>query len=46
LDRTLESLGYQGDLPAPKGVPSSTRVVYFHRNVLRRLCLDELRRHG
>lgn len=44
LDRTLETLGYQGDLPAPKGVQSSTRVVYFHRNELRRFCLDELRK--
>ena len=44
LDRTLETLGYQGELPAPKGVQSSTRVVYFHRNELRRFCLDELRK--
>jgi hypothetical protein len=44
LDRTLETLGYQGDLPAPAGVQSSTRVVYFHRNELRRFCLDELRK--
>lgn len=43
LDRTLETLGYQGDMPAAVGVQSSTRVVYFHRNELRRFCLDELR---
>lgn len=46
LDRTLETLGYQGDLPAVVGVQSSTRVVYFHRNELRRFCLDELRKAG
>ncbi|KAB2920380.1 MAG: hypothetical protein F9K29_02550 [Hyphomicrobiaceae bacterium] len=44
LDRMLETLGYQGDLPAAKGVQASTRVVYFHRNELRRFCLDELRK--
>lgn len=44
LDRTLETLGYQGDLKAPLGVGPSTRVVYFHRNELRRFCLDELRK--
>jgi hypothetical protein len=44
LDRTLETLGYQGDLKAPMGVMPSTRVVYFHRNELRRFCLDELRK--
>ena len=44
LDRTLETLGYQGDLPAAVGIQSSTRVVYFHRNELRRFCLDELRK--
>jgi hypothetical protein len=44
LDRTLETLGYQGGLPAPVGIQTSTRVVYFHRNELRRFCLDELRK--
>lgn len=44
LDRTLETLGYQGDIKAPLGVGPSTRVVYFHRNELRRFCLDELRK--
>lgn len=44
LDRTLETLGYQGEMPAPVGIQSSTRVVYFHRNELRRFCLDELRK--
>ena len=43
LDRTLETLGYQGELKTPNGVQTSTRVVYFHRNELRRFCLDELR---
>lgn len=43
LDRTLETLGYQGEMPAPVGIQSSTRVVYFHRNELRRFCLAELR---
>jgi hypothetical protein len=42
LDRRLETLGYQREMPAPIGIQSSTRVVYFHRNELRRFCLDEL----
>ena len=46
LDRTLETLGYQGDMKAPIGMQSSMRVVYFHRNELRRFCLDELRKAG
>lgn len=42
LDRVLVSLGYQGDL---KGVqPRSNRVVFFHRNELRRWLIDELRK--
>jgi hypothetical protein len=44
LDCTLETLGHQGDLKAPMGIMPSTRVVYFHRNELRRFCLDELRK--
>jgi hypothetical protein len=44
LDRTLQTLGYESELSAPAGVQSSTRVVYFHRNELRRFCLDELRK--
>jgi hypothetical protein len=44
LDRTLETLGYQGEMPAPVGVQSSTSVVYLHRNGLPRFCLDELRK--
>jgi len=44
LDRTLETLGYQGDLKAPLGVGPNTRVVHFHRNELRRFCLDDLRK--
>ena len=42
LDRTLATLGYQGN---PKSVtPRGNRVVFFHRNELRRFCLDELRK--
>lgn len=42
LDRTLISLGYQGDL---KGVqPRGNRVVFFARDELRRFLLDELRK--
>jgi hypothetical protein len=40
LDRTLISLGYEGDL---KGVqPRGNRVVFFARDELRRFLLDEL----
>ena len=39
LDRTLETLGYQGEMPAPIGIQSSARVVYFHRNEQRRFWL-------
>ena len=40
LDRTLVALGYDGDI---KGLsPRSNRVVFFHRNELRRFCIDEL----
>lgn len=42
LDRVLETLGYQGDLKAI--TPRGNRVVFFARNELRRLCLDELRK--
>jgi hypothetical protein len=42
LDRTLISLGYEGDL---KGVqPRGNRVVFFARDELRRFLLDELRK--
>jgi hypothetical protein len=42
LDRVLKTLGYDGDL---KGMsPRGHRVVYFHRNELRRFCIDELRK--
>jgi len=41
IDRVLKSLGHKGDL---KGMaPRSNRVVYFHRNELRRFIIDELR---
>jgi hypothetical protein len=42
LDRTLETLGYRGDLKTV--VTRGNRVVFFHRNELRRFCLDELRK--
>src|SRR5262245_10534686 len=42
LDRTLETLGYKGDLKAVQ--PRGNRVVFFHRNELRRFCIDELRK--
>ncbi len=42
LDRTLETQGYQAEMPTPVGIQSSIRVAYFHRNELRRFCLDEL----
>lgn len=42
LDRVLGTLGYEGDL---KGMsPRGNRLVYFHRNELRRFCIDELRK--
>jgi hypothetical protein len=42
IDFVLKSLGYAGDL---KGMsPRGHRVVYFHRNELRRFCIDELRK--
>lgn len=42
LDRVLKTLGYDGDL---KGMsPRGHRVVFFHRNELRRFCIDELRK--
>jgi len=42
LDRTLDSLGYDGDL---KGItPRSNRIVFFARDELRRFLLDELRK--
>src|SRR6266481_3703879 len=42
LDRTLETLGYKGDLKTV--VTRGNRVVFFHRNELRRFCIDELRK--
>jgi hypothetical protein len=41
LDHVLRSLGFDGDLDGMK--PRSNRVVYFHRNELRRFLIDELR---
>jgi len=41
IDYVLRSLGYQGDLDGMR--PRSNRVVYFHRNELRRFLIDELR---
>ena len=42
LDRTLETLGYKGDLKtvAPRG----NRIVFFARDELRRFCLILLAR--
>ena len=41
LDHVLQSFGYVGDLDGMR--PRSNRVVYFHRNELRRFLIDELR---
>jgi len=41
LDHALQSFGYVGDLDGMR--PRSNRVVYFHRNELRRFLIDELR---
>lgn len=42
VDRVLVAFGYQGEL---KGMTArSNRVVFFHRNELRRFCLEELRK--
>ena len=41
LDRTLIALGYRGDLKSV--APRGNRVVYFHRDELRRFCINELR---
>ena len=41
IDHVLRSLGFQEDLDGMK--PRSNRVVYFHRNELRRFLIDELR---
>lgn len=41
IDHVLRSLGFSGDLDGMK--PRSNRVVYFHRNELRRFLIDELR---
>ena len=42
LDRTLISLGYDGDLKSV--TPRGNRVVFFARDELRRFLLDELRK--
>ena len=41
IDHVLRSLGFQEDLDGMR--PRSNRVVYFHRNELRRFLIDELR---
>ena len=41
IDYVLKSLGHVGDLDGMR--PRSNRVVYFHRNELRRFLIDELR---
>src|SRR5262245_7335156 len=42
VDHVLQSFGYEGDLQGM--TPRGNRVVYFHRNELRRFCIDELRK--
>ena len=41
IDHVLASLGFEGNLDGMR--PRSNRVVYFHRNELRRFLIDELR---
>ncbi len=41
IDYVLKSLGHQVDLKG--AAPRTSRVVYFHRNELRRFLIDELR---
>jgi hypothetical protein len=41
VDHVLRSFGYAGDLDGMRS--RSNRVVYFHRNELRRFLIDELR---
>ena len=41
LDRVLVALGYDGDLSGV--IARSNRVVFFHRNELRRFLINELR---
>lgn len=41
IDHVLRSLGFEGDLDGMR--PRSNRVVYFHRNELRRFLIVELR---
>lgn len=43
LDRTLETLGYQGDIQLTARVP---RVVLFYRGELRQYLIAQLRDHG
>lgn len=43
LDRTLETLGYQGDVQLTARVP---RVVLFYRGELRQYLIAQLRDHG
>lgn len=43
LDRVLETLGYDGDVPL---TPRAARIVLFYRNELRSYCLDQLREKG
>lgn len=42
MDHVLQSFGYEGDLQGM--TPRGNRVVYFHRNELRRFCIEELRK--
>lgn len=43
LDRVLETLGYDGDIPL---TPRAARIVLFYRNELRSYCLEQLREKG
>jgi hypothetical protein len=43
LDRTLETLGYDGDVPLTSRVP---RVVLFYRGELRQYLIAQLKEHG
>lgn len=43
LDRTLENLGYSGDV---KLTPRAARIILFYRNELRDFCVAQLRDRG
>jgi hypothetical protein len=43
IDRTLEALGYQGEI---KLTPRAARIVLFYRNELRSYCMEQLAEKG